>query len=290
MKTYVLYHGGCWDGFCAAWVAHGVLKGEVEYVSVQYGQPPPAVEPGSRLYILDFCYSREQLFRWWTPGPDAIKRLTVLDHHKTAQEALQGFDEECVANGLDVPQIVFDIGKSGGRLTWEYFHGALGEPSPGVVDYTEDRDLWRWALPKSREVNACLRSYPLDFDLWDDFGRLAAEELAWRFAAPGEAILRRERQIVGEHVRQAHEIELAGHRVLAVNATVLLSEIAGELAKGRPFGACYFDRGDGKRVWSLRSTEDGVDVSEVARLKGGGGHARAAGFEEATTRQEVTTR
>jgi hypothetical protein len=99
----------------------------------------------------------------------------------------------------------------------------------------------------------------------------------------GEAILRRERQIVEDHLHHAHEIELGGHRVLAVNATVLFSEIAGELAKGHPFGACYFDRGDGKRAWSLRSMEGGVDVSEVARLKGGGGHARAAGFEEVAT-------
>jgi uncharacterized protein len=282
-KTYVLYHGGCWDGFCAAWVARGVLKGEVEYIPVQYGQPPPIIEPGSRLYILDFSYSREQLFRWWTPGPDAVERLVVLDHHKTAREALQGFDEECVANGMDVPHIVFDMSKSGARLAWEHFYGTSGKPCPGVVEYVEDRDLWRWALPKSREVNACLRSYPLDFDLWDDFGRLSAEELAQRFTAPGEAILRRERQIVEDHLRHAREVELGGHRVLVVNATVLISEIAGELAKGRPFGACFWV-GDGKRVWSLRSTEGGVDVSEVARSKGGGGHARAAGFEEVTTR------
>jgi oligoribonuclease NrnB/cAMP/cGMP phosphodiesterase (DHH superfamily) len=276
-KTYVVYHGGCWDGFCAAWVARGVLKGAVEYIPVQYGQPPPAVEPGSRLYILDFSYDRGTMLFL----AKQVHALTVLDHHKTAQEALAGFADECERGyGLRRPTVVFDMGKSGGRLTWEYFHGALGEPSPGVVDYTEDRDLWRWALPKSKEVNACLRSYPLDFDLWDDFGRLAAEELAWRFAAPGEAILRRERQIVDDHLHHAHEVELGGHRVLTVNATVLFSEIAGELAKNRPFGACYFDRGDGKRVWSLRSTEGGVDVSEVARLKGGGGHAQAAGFEE----------
>jgi oligoribonuclease NrnB/cAMP/cGMP phosphodiesterase (DHH superfamily) len=299
-KTYVLYHGGCWDGFCAAWVARRSLAqldeqgesrgafreepehfGEVEYVPVQYGQDPPAVERGARLYILDFSYNRGTMLLL----AERAHILTVLDHHKTAQEALDGFANDCERRyGLSRPTVVFDMGKSGARLTWEHFHGALDEPSPGVVDYVEDRDLWRWALPKSREVNACLRSYPLDFDLWDDFGRLSAEELAERFAAPGEAILRRERQIVGEHVHHAREVELGGHRVPAVNATVLVSEIAGELAKGRPFGACYFDRGDGKRVWSLRSTEGGVDVSEVARSKGGGGHARAAGFEEAATR------
>ena len=71
-----------------------------------------------------------------------------------------------------------------------------------------------------------------------------------------------------------------GHSVLVANATVLYSDIAGELAKGRPFGAVYFDRADGKRQWSLRSTDEGVDVSEIAKVHGGGGHKNAAGYEE----------
>ena len=103
-----------------------------------------------------------------------------------------------------------------------------------------------------------------------------------------------------------------GHKILVVNATVLFSEIAGELAAlpcqrcllerqagleddggsvcslcngtgKRPFGACYFDRQDGKRQWSLRSTDNGVDVSEIARKRGGGGHKHAAGFTEKVT-------
>jgi nanoRNase/pAp phosphatase (c-di-AMP/oligoRNAs hydrolase) len=72
-----------------------------------------------------------------------------------------------------------------------------------------------------------------------------------------------------------------GHKVRVVNATVLFSEIAGELAEDSPFGACYFDRHDGKRQWSLRSRDGGVDVSEIAKAHGGGGHKNAAGFEEA---------
>jgi nanoRNase/pAp phosphatase (c-di-AMP/oligoRNAs hydrolase) len=98
----------------------------------------------------------------------------------------------------------------------------------------------------------------------------------------GSAILRREAQIVDDHVRNAAEREMAGHKILCVNATTLFSEVAGELAKDRPFGACYFDRADGKRQWSLRSRNGGVDVSEIAKAHGGGGHRNAAGFEEKT--------
>lgn len=104
-----------------------------------------------------------------------------------------------------------------------------------------------------------------------DFAGLVAE---------GAAILRYQSNIVAKAIASASEITIGGYKVLAVNATTLQSEIAGELAKSRPFGACFFLDAWGVKVWSLRSREGGVDVSEVAKLYGGGGHVRAAGFQE----------
>jgi nanoRNase/pAp phosphatase (c-di-AMP/oligoRNAs hydrolase) len=49
------------------------------------------------------------------------------------------------------------------------------------------------------------------------------------------------------------------------------------MAAGEPFAACYWDTPDG-RVFSLRSREDGVDVSAIAKRYGGGGHRNASGF------------
>lgn len=36
----VVYHGGCWDGFCAAWLFHRVFP-DATYVPGYYGQNPP---------------------------------------------------------------------------------------------------------------------------------------------------------------------------------------------------------------------------------------------------------
>lgn len=264
MKPLVMYHANCWDGFCAAWIARMAL-GDIEAVPMHYGAPNPAVD-GRETYVLDFSFPREKMLAMH----EDAKSLLVLDHHKTAQEALDG-----------LPFCRFDMNKSGARLTWEHFAhigGWEGAEAPWLVDYTEDRDLWRHALPNSEEVNAALRSYPLDFDLWArQFYGAAPPPLS--LVLEGAAIRRREKQIVDDHVRHAREIEMDGHRILIVNATVLFSEIAGELAKERPFGACYFDRQDSKRQWSLRSRNGGVDVSVIAKAHGGGGHAQAAGFE-----------
>jgi oligoribonuclease NrnB/cAMP/cGMP phosphodiesterase (DHH superfamily) len=280
MKTYVLFHAGCFDGFCSAWVARTVLKGDVEYIPVNYGQPVPVLETHCRLYILDFCYSQAQLLAWW--NSTTVDEMVILDHHKTAQQALTGFDKVCEGLDLACPLIKFDMNKSGGRLAWEHFRP--GAPIPGLVAYTEDRDLWLWKQPESREVNACLRSHKMDFDLWDSFGFLSTEDLWLKFRLEGSAILRREAQIVGDHVKFAREVTIAGHHVLMVNATVCVSEIGAELASGRPFGATYLDRQDGFRIYSLRSRDGGIDVSQVAKSFGGGGHRNAAGFEVAPER------
>lgn len=288
-KPLVIYHAGCWDGFCAAWVARKAL-GEIEAVPAHYGTEPPDVT-GRTVYVLDFCYPRPVMRRLLGQA----RWLVVLDHHKTSKDALEGIVDEFIQRpdliasppgGAELPLVWFDMTKSGGRLAWEYFNGQNGPSpadvqipkSPWLVDYTEDRDLWRHALPESENINAALRSYPLDFDLWDEF----ADSVGQRemFKREGAAIRRRERQIVTDHIRHARDVEMDGHAVKVVNATVLFSEIAGELSKGRPFGACYFDRFDGKRQWSLRSDPNGVDVSAIAQAHGGGGHPHAAGYEE----------
>jgi uncharacterized protein len=331
LKTYVLYHASCWDGFCAAWIAKKSLPADTEFIPVQYGQPEPAMKAASTVYVLDFSYKREQMRNLLSQ----MQKVVVLDHHKTAQAELADLSDEFTMRpdlinnipGSELPVIVFDMERSGGRLTWDYFFGdehrkRYSNPDdlrPWLVDYTEDRDLWRWKLDWSREINAYIRSWPLDFDLWDAFAIITPGCERWDlWVDAGAAILRRESQIVDDHVRHAREIVMDGHTILAVNATVLFSEIAGELAvsacgrcegdgkahgadrpfissgqgdypgacpvcKGsgkRPFGACYFDRGDGKRQWSLRSRNEGVDVAEIAKAHGGGGHPHSAGFEE----------
>lgn len=298
-RPLVMYHANCWDGFCAAWIARHAL-GEIEAMPVQYGQDPPVDVRGRELYILDFSYPRTAMRKILSQA----KFVCVLDHHKTAEKELAGLVDELVQRpdliqsmpGVILPLIHFDMGKSGGRLAWEYFRngpkdcqsrlqadfpGARLQQPPWLVTYTEDRDLWRWKLDWSREINAWLRSWSLDFGLWDRFAIVEPGCEAWDMRVDaGSAILRREEQIIGDHVRNAREVDMDGHMILAVNATVLFSEIAGRLAEGRPFGACYFDRQDGKRQWSLRSTDGGIDVSEIATKHGGGGHRNAAGFEQ----------
>lgn len=271
-KPIVIYHAGCSDGFCAAWVAHKKLGDNAEYVPANYGEPPPDVS-GREVYILDFSYKR--------PVMEGLRQkasmLTVLDHHKTAEAELVAFGATGNPNEETNVFFRFDMTKSGGRLAWEHFFPHPAMEVPWLVDYTEDRDLWRWKLPNSKAVSAFIRSYPFEFPRWDSWEYIAADDA--EMIAAGEAILRYQDSLVDDAVKVASEIELDGYKVLCVNTTCLNSEIGEKLAEERPFSVTFFIRNDGKKVWSLRSRGvDGIDVSEIAKRHGGGGHKQAAGF------------
>lgn len=168
---------------------------------------------------------------------------------------------------------VFDMEHSGAVLTWEHFFP--GQEPPPLLLHIEDRDLWRFALQNTRQIQANVFSYPYDFQVWDTL--MAAE--ASTLAADGEAIERKHfkdiRELIGVTTR---EMVIGGHRVPVANLPYTMSSDAGhEMAKGRPFAACYWDTPEG-RVFSLRSDDGGVDVAEVAKQYGGGGHRNASGF------------
>ena len=276
MKPLVIFHDNCNDGFTAAWIARGVLPTDTEFFPANYGSDPPDVT-GREVYLLDFSYKRPVML----DIASRAKLVTVLDHHKTAEKELEklSFIDGHPNEETNV-YCKFDMTKSGARLTWQHFYGQSGMTAPWLVDYTEDRDLWLWKLPLSKEVNAALSSYPRTFEQWSkwaEFGTVPPVEMK----IEGSAILRYQQQTVDSQAANAVEIEMDGYRVLSVNATVLISEIGEKLAKDRPFSATWFARNDGVKVWSLRSRgESGIDVSAIAKAHGGGGHKNAAGFQE----------
>jgi uncharacterized protein len=269
----VLYHGGCWDGLGAAWAVRSA-RADCEFVGVSYGKDPPYEDcAGKDVAIVDFSYRRPKMLLLCK----LARSVMALDHHATAREELEGLAEEARRLGLAVPYVEFDMARSGAALAWLHFRSDA--PMPWPLLYIEDRDLWRFKLPASREVNAYIRSLPYGLATLDELAAMSGP--SYQQIAEGAAVLRWERQIVEQHASRAAESHLCGYSVLRCNATCLWSEIAGELAGRADIGAVYYDdESAGLRRWSLRSKDDGPDVSKVARTMGGGGHPHAAGYEE----------
>lgn len=247
----VLYHADCSDGFGAAWAIWKRFP-SARFIPVKHGYPPPTDLAGRHIVIVDFTYNRATLE---TIAKQAAS-LQVLDHHITAQEALAG-----------LPFAYFDQKKSGAVMAWEWAHQ---EPAPWLLQYVQDKDLWNWALPASREINAALAAYPFDFHVWDSLRREILE-------TEGRAILRYENELVGKIASSAMLLPFHGEIVPVVQSSVLTSQIGERLSRNHPFCIIWHDR-DGRRYYSLRSREDGADVAAIAVTYGGGGHTHAAGF------------
>ena len=254
----VIYHHNCIDGFTAAWCAWLKYGDAADYIPAQYNEAAPDVA-GHDVLVLDFSYARAKLIEMHA----AAKSLRVLDHHKTAEADLAGLDF-----------CVFDMDRSGAGIAWDEL---LGGSRPRLVDYVEDRDLWRFRLIESRAMNAFIGSFAFSFPQWS----VLQEHLECAFdnaVGAGEAVLRSVERYVQSMCKEARSMRLAGHVVPVVNAPYInTSELVGTLAEGAEFAVGWFQRADGKYQYSLRSRGN-FDVSALAETFGGGGHKNAAGF------------
>lgn len=258
---YVLYHANCYDGFGAAYAAWKYFGDTAKYIPVSYGQPVPQMPDVSEIYIVDFSYPKdviESLAKKHT--------LTILDHHKTAQEALEPLIKP---DGFN-PRVVFDMNRSGAKITWEYLHRT---PPPLLIEHISDRDLWTFKLDGTKAIHKALVSLPMDFEVWD---KLDVEKLK----VDGAAMERLHDQLVKNICSHSWIGQVDEYKVPMVNTSMAWSEVGHELLEQNPTVpfVASFTVMKNSIMWSLRSKDD-FDVSAVAKKFGGGGHKNAAGFK-----------
>lgn len=261
----VLYHGNCPDGFGAAWAAWKKLGVSADYLGVHYGDKYPDGLKDKEIYFLDFAYGgpvMEDLRK-------ENKKITVIDHHPKS-ENLSG----------TVSDILFDTGRSGAVLSWNYFHP--GAAVPFMLSCVEDRDLWRWAIADSKAVLAYLDISRRDFKIWDDIIERTDKDPGVRqeFIDKGRLLLRQWLSLCEDMIdRDSLPVEFEGYKTYAVNApSVFADDLGNELTQILPPMAIVWhqDRSGGLNV-SLRS-DGSVDVSGLAGRYGGGGHKRSSAF------------
>jgi len=288
-----IYHGGCDDGFGAAWAIWMKWGNEVAYVPAYYGKPLPDTD-GKHVLFVDFSAPYDVLAeRSWK-----ARSIVVIDHHKTAKADLErlfsfdgtGADQTSLEEAFfhcrtnNIPEIAawFDMQQSGAVMAWEFAHGIpRNDPPPTMLSLIQDRDLWSFHYgDRTKQFSAALRTYPMDFSVWSD---IAANPD--KLVKEGEGILRSHNANIAKFMADAYEADIGGYTVPVVNVPYhYASDTAHEMLRrfpSAPFTACWFRRGDGMIQYSLRSEDARLDVSEIAKKFGGGGHRNAAGYQVA---------
>lgn len=260
-KPLIIFHDNCADGFCSAWVAYSALGDDVELYADTYGNKPPFQLAEDRdVYILDFSYPREDLIELHSN----CSKLVVLDHHKTAAANLEG-----------LPYATFDMNRSGAGMTWDYFHP--GCPRLWVVNYVEDRDLWRFKLPNSKTVALRIGLASRTFPAWDAVA-VRGVDCAYQEGLGAELYLER---YIAEALSAAytlHDVDGKGTDATVVNMSYTgVSDVLAEALALTPFAIAWHLDTKGDLACSIRSAA-AWDCSAFAVSMGGGGHAQAAGF------------
>lgn len=262
MRT-VIYHGDdCPDGFTAAWAAweRWAYDGTT-YLPLVHDETfvwDPYIE-GREVWILDCCFPRETLLRFASMAAS----IQVLDHHITAAKACG-----------DLPYCYFDMNRSGAGITWDWLHT---RERPWIINYVEDRDLWTWKLPDAEAVCYGLDLEPREFPVWSRLAHNGYEDTLQN----GQAVKRH----VGRQLKRLDSrVKLAtfgGYEDVAIiNSPILQSELGHRMLvtyPHAPFAVVWHQVPSGKYRVSFRSEDERVDVSEVARSLGGGGHRNASG-------------
>lgn len=269
LKTICLYHNDP-DGCSSGAIVRRALGEDLLLHAMEIGEflPWDSIAEADQVVLVDFSLpllDMERLKNGWA--------FVWVDHHKTSLAALG----EAMA---DVPG-TRSLDEAACVLTWQTFFP--DQPVPRAVAYVGDRDIWRNALPGTQAFNEGLyaRDFsPQNWALWEpllnDDDRLV-DELMER----GRILYRaRMRQIEYQVNERGFETTFEGHRTLAINHRG--SGDMGEFIRqmGYTIGYCYAEVMRAGRLQTIVTLySDQIDVSEIARKHGGGGHRGAAGFQ-----------
>ena len=259
----VLYHGGCPDGFGAAYAAWKKFGDTAEYIPVKYGNPVPEGLASRTVYIVDFCYEKAEM--------DELARIAksviVLDHHKGAEGVVRSFPG------------VFDANHSGATIAWSFFHPDM--PTPRLLQHLEDDDLYRFVLPETRALIAYLAVFPHHFEDWDDLARKFEDSEIranlWKELKVYEEYF----ELLAAHAAaQAKVVLFEGYECFFANAHPFISmrsRVCKILVEQKPPIALLVSAHPKGFGVSMRS-DGSVDVAAIARKYGGNGHPESAGF------------
>jgi oligoribonuclease NrnB/cAMP/cGMP phosphodiesterase (DHH superfamily) len=262
MKTLILYHANCPDGFGGAYAAWKKLGDTATYIAVERHFTLPADIDGADVTCIDFCYPEHVLNELRSRAASVM----VLDHHLSNAAVVTA-----------EPAWVYSAEHSGCWLAWKHFHPDV--PLPLLLQYVEEADVWRYTLPDSALIQRWIHMQPASFVGWDaavkEFeqpARLARiTEKARSYEEYFQSLLR-------TYEEQAQPVEMDGHRILAVQAPGFLrSDLGHVLATKRPPFALVWRYQDNGIRCSLRG-DGSIDLSEIAAHHGGGGHRNAASF------------
>lgn len=286
----IIYHSADFDGHASGAIARYYF----EYINgdaytmhgYNYGQPFPHDEfyEDDHLVFLDVTYQPNNEMMEWEEKYGY--KITIVDHHKTVVDS--PIMNHITGGG------VLDTSNSACELAWKYFFS--DQKMPKVIELLGRYDIWD--KEDSRRWNNIIIPFQMGFKLFktnpsvDDFfnktwlymfdmTKREMNEFVDEVIYKGKFINKYQAS-ENKRIASGYAIEATfhGRPVIVLNSPQRSSSIFDSVWDENKY--------DFMLVWSytkygdigvsMYTTRVDVDVSEIAKMHGGGGHQQAAGF------------
>lgn len=268
MKCF--YHSADLDGHCSGAIVK-YFNPDCEMFGINYGDvfPWDKIGNGEAVFMVDFSLQ---------PFADMEKLnrmcdLIWIDHHASAIKDSDGYHFGGTQRS----------GIGACELCWEYFDsGAVPQGIRLLAQY----DVWNHSDHNTIPFQYGLRlenTIPNGHSIESLWGSLftGVDGVVSDVVKNGRLVL--------EYVKQENqkycsacsfETELDGLRCVAINKMLTNSQVFDSVWDNKKYDAMLtFGRRRGFWTVSLYTDKPGVDVSLIAKARGGGGHVQAAGFQ-----------
>ena len=270
MKCF--YHNDL-DGHCSGAIVKYCYP-ECEMWPIDYGIkfPMDKIKKGEIVYMVDFALQPfEQMIEL-----TARCNLIWIDHHKTAIE--EASKRWFIARGIR------RIGIGACFLTWEYVCPHL--PMPKSVKLLAEYDVWDHSDSDTLPFQYGMRMRETDpatkegMKLWKQLFSDSFRSVFDKILEEGKVIIKYQKQIDTKYcARYAYPVTFEGYKAIALNRGIANSMTFENApgAKDADIFITYVFNGENWIV-SLYANKPDIDVGEIAKKYGGGGHKGAAGF------------
>lgn len=263
MKCY--YHNDL-DGRCAAFLVYNKFS-FVELISMDYSKNPNLKDilKNETIYIVDYHFTDEIMEKLLK----ITKNIIWIDHHKTIMD--NKYNTEKIKG-------IRSIEKSGCELVWDYLYWK--EIIPFFVELIGDYDTWKFEYKKKTEAfHEGMMLYNTDpkSNVWKSLYNLELNHM--NIIDKGRICIRYRENLCEEYLESyCFEMKYEGYRCLVCNIHKFGSKTFGN--KINAYDICITIVFNGQEwIHGLYTVMDNIDVSEIAKKYGGGGHkGGAAGF------------
>lgn len=281
MKKYqVVYHNADPDGWCSAAITglylvyqKGVNYKNINFFGYNYGDKTNVTLMKNKIvYFVDVSWEIDKMLK----VKSIAKELTIIDHHKSfLDRAVQSDLKENLANSRE--------GNCAAWLCWAWFHNRINR----VVEYIDIMDLWKQDTFKwsdAEEFYTGIRTtdlhvLPATLSKWENLLFSQDEDYMKKLMITGRIIIDYESNQNRKRVEFVEEKNFEGLKFLVANVALTNAKFFYRYQNYKNFDAfcIYHKRG---KVWqySLSTWKDGVDILNIAKKYGGGGHPKACGF------------